>query len=262
MKKYAVTVGLILVVVLVSSLVACGGSSAGSGGVAQGAGGSAPRVVTATGEAEVRVVPDEVVITLGAETEDTQLSVAKAGNDAIVERVLERLQGFGIAADHIQTEYIGIRPTYDYSASGRQRLTGYNVQKTIVVTLSDLSRFEELLSGVLESGANYVHNVEFKTTELRKYRDQARALAVTAAQEKAAALADTLDQQVGEPVTITEEQNSWQSWYGYGWGSGWSGTPSQNVVVESGSSTLEPGATVAPGQITVNARVSVTFALK
>ena len=110
-----------------------------------------------------------------------------------------------------------------------------------MVTLSDLSKFEDLLSGVLDAGANYVHNVKFQTTELRKYRDQARALAIKAAQEKATALAGELSQELGEPVTITEEQSSWQSWYGYGWGSGWSSNPSQNVVVESGSSTLEAG---------------------
>jgi uncharacterized protein len=262
MKKYNMTVGLILAAALLLCLAACDGGSAGSGGVASGAYAAAPRVVTASGEAEVRVAPDEVVITLGVETQNAQLSVAKTGNDDAVRRVLERLQGFGIADDHIQTEYIGINPIYDYPSSGMPRLTGYDVQKTIVVTLSDLSKFEDLLSGVLDAGANYVHNVKFQTTELRKYRDQARALAIKAAQEKATALAAELSQELEQPVTITEEQSSWQSWYGYGWGSGWNSNPSQNVVVESGSSTLEAGATVAPGQITVNARVSVTFALK
>jgi uncharacterized protein YggE len=262
MKKHTVAIGMVLAVVLLFALVSCDGGSAGSGGSASAANASAPRVVTATGDAEVRVAPDEVVVTLGVETEDTQLAVAKANNDDIVRRVLERLQGFGITDDHIQTEYIGINPTYDYPSYAMPRLKGYDVQKTIVVTLSDLSKFEELLSGVLDAGANYVHNVKFQTTELRKYKDQARALAVQAAKEKATALAAALGQEPGEPVTITEEQNSSQSWYGYGWGSGWSGAPSQNVVVEAGSSTLEAGATVAPGQITVNARVSVTFALK
>jgi uncharacterized protein len=262
MKKYTATIGMMLAAVLLFALAACDGGSAGSGGAPSAANTSEPRVVTATGDAEVRVVPDEVVITLGVETEDQQLDVAKSQNDDIVRRVLERLQGFGVAADHIQTEYIGISPTYDYPSYGLPRLKGYNVQKTIVVTLSDLSKFEDLLSGVLEAGANYVHSVEFRTTELRKYRDQARALAIQAAEEKATALAGELDQELGEPVTITEEQNFWRSWYGYGWGSRWGESMSQNVVVETGSGTLEEGATVAPGQITVNARVSVTFALK
>ena len=71
-----------------------------------------------------------------------------------------------------------------------------------------------------------------------------------------------LDQGLGKPVSIVEEQNAWWSWYGYGWGSRWGGTGSQNVIVESGSSSLEAGATVAPGQITVNARVTVSFELR
>ena len=86
--------------------------------------------------------------------------------------------------------------------------------------------------------------------------------AIQAAREKATALAGELDQGLGEPVTITEEQNLSRSWYGYGWGSSWSDSMSQNVVVETGGSALAEGATVAPGQITVNARVSVTFALE
>jgi uncharacterized protein YggE len=252
MKKHAIAAGMILAVVLlfVFTLAACDGNSAGSGGAANATEVSRPRVVTATGDAVVKVAPDEVVVTLGVGTQDPQLDVAKGKNDDIVRLVLERLQGFGIAADHIQTEYVGISPTYEYPSYSLPRLTGYTVQKTIVVTLSDLAKFEDLLSGVLQAGANYVHGVEFRTTELRTYRDQARALA------------GELGQALGEPVTITEEQNSWRSWYGYGWGSGPGQGSSQNVVVESGSSTLDEGATMAPGQISVNARVSVTFALK
>jgi uncharacterized protein YggE len=262
MKKQAIAVVMTLAGVLVFALAGCEGDSGGFGEATKGAGTSEYRVVTATGDAEVRVVPDEVVVTLGVQTEDPQLDVAKSQNDDIVRRVLERLQGFGIAADHIQTEYIGINPVYDYPSYSMPRLMGYSVQKTIVVRLSDLSKFEDVLSGALEAGTNYVHNVEFRTTELRKYRDQARALAIQAAQEKAMALAEQLDQGLGEPVTITEEQSLWRSWYGYGWGSRWGDSMAQNVVVETGSSTLEEGATVAPGQITVNARVTVTFALR
>jgi uncharacterized protein YggE len=258
----ATAIGTILTVVLLFTLAGCDGDTAGSGATVSVVAAPEPRVVTATGDASVKVAPDEVVVTFGVETEDPQLEAAKAQNDDIVRQVLDQLKGFGVADDHIQTEYMGISPSYDYPSYAMPRLKGYNVQKTIVVTLSDLSKFEDLLSGVLSAGANYVHNVEFQTTELRKYRDQARALAIQAAKEKATALAGELGQELGEPVTITEEQSSWQSWYGYGWGSGLSGNQTQNVVVQTASTPLAEGATVAPGQISVNARVSVTFALK
>ena len=45
-------------------------------------------------------------------------------------------------------------------------------------------------SSAIEAGANKVQGLEFLTTELRKYRDQARSMAIKAAQEKAAAFLD------------------------------------------------------------------------
>lgn len=256
MKKIASGVGAVLIAVLLLS--SCGGSSTspGTGTISE------PRVITVTGDAEVRVIPDEVVITLGVETEDADLGVAKDWNDEIVQQVLELSQDFGIDPSHVQTDYIDIEPRYDYTSSGSRRFEGYRVRKTIVVILQDLSQFEDFVSGALERGVNYVHDVEFRTTELRQYRDQARALAIQAAQEKAEALAGELDQSIGEPMLIREEQSGWWSWYGYGWGRRGSSGVAQNVVVEVGSSSLETGSAIAPGQITVRAQVAVSFELR
>jgi uncharacterized protein YggE len=165
------------------------------------------RVITVTGDAEVRVVPDEVVINLGVETDDMEIDVAKAKNDERVQRVLAVTEDYGIESRHVQTEYVDIEPRYDYD----RVFIGYFVRKTIVVTLKDISRFEDLLTDVLKAGVNYVHGIEFRTTELRKYRDQARDLAIEAAQEKAEALATALDQTLGLPLTITENRNWWWS---------------------------------------------------
>ena len=43
-----------------------------------------PRLVTVTGEAVVEVVPDEVVLTLGVESADKQLRLARSLNDGAV----------------------------------------------------------------------------------------------------------------------------------------------------------------------------------
>ncbi len=263
MKKFASSVGFVFIFALLLS--ACGSTvaSPASTGVSLPSTGTIlePRVVTVTGDAEVRVIPDEVVITLGVETEAEDLSVAKSQNDEIVQQVLEFSQELGINANHVQTDFIDMEPMYDYSSSGR-RLEGYRVRKTIVITLAEMSQFEVFLSGVLERGVNYVHDVEFRTTELRQHRDQARALAVQAAQEKAEALAGELGQNIGEPVMIQEEQSGWWSWYGHGWGRGGNSGLAQNVVVEVGSGSLETESGIAPGQITVNAQVTVSFELR
>jgi len=221
-----------------------------------------PRLITVTGDAEVRVVPDEVILTLGIETWNKDLRVAKGQNDEIVGKVLALAEEYGIEPQHIQTDFVSIEPRYRNGYFEESDFIGYFVRKSVVITLRDLTKFEDLLTGALEAGANYVQGIQFRTTELREHRDDARALAIQAAQEKAIALAGELGQQIGEPVTIQEVQSGWWSGYNAWWGSRWDSGMSQNVIQESGGGALEDVGSLAPGQINVNARVSVAFELK
>lgn len=217
------------------------------------------RSITVTGDAEIHVVPDEVILTLGVETWDKDLGIAKADNDARIRGILNAAQEFQIDPEHIQTDYLNIEPSYRYEYE-QEEFIGYFVRKTVVVTLKDLSKFEDLLTAVLEAGASHVHGIEFRTTELRKYRDEARALAIAAAQEKAAALAAELDQMITRPSLIEEKETWWASSYSSWWGSR-PGYTAQNVIQSVGTSPADTGGTLAPGQITVSARVSVSFEL-
>lgn len=219
--------------------------------------------ISVTGDATVKVVPDEIVITLGVETQDADLNQAKEENDKRVRRVIALAKSHGIEAKHIQTDFINIHPEYEYRSYAVDKIVGYRVGKTIVITLQDIDKFDSLLTDVLELGANYVHGVEFRTTDLRKYRDQARALAINAAQEKATALASELGRSIGTPTHINENHSGWWSSYGSWWGYRWgSGMMSQNVVQNAGLEGFTTEGGVAPGQIQVSASVSVTFDLQ
>ena len=218
------------------------------------------RLITVTGNAEVKVTPDEVILTLGVETWDKDLSKAKTENDRRVEGTVKVGDQFKIDKRHIQTDYISIEPRYKDQWE-HSSFVGYFVRKTIVVTLRDISRFEELLTSALEAGANYVHGVQFRTTELRTYRDQARALAIKAAREKANDLAKGLGQKLGKPHMIREDRAGWWSWYNALWGSGWRQGMAQNTIQEAGASPPAEGS-IALGQISVNAQVTVSFELE
>lgn len=223
--------------------------------------GASPRLVSVTGEAEVRVVPDQVVLTLGIQTADNQMAVAKSQNDAIVKQVLALATDFGIAPEHVQTDYLGVEPRYPNGCYDLCEPIGFSVFKTVVITLGDLTKFEDLLTGVLNAGVNHVQGIEFRTTDLRKYRDEARTLAIHAAQEKAGALAGELDQKAGKPQTIQEQQSSWWSGYGAWWGSRFGSSMTQNTVQEYQGAPLSVDSSVAPGQISVRASVAVSFEL-
>src|SRR5258708_5572458 len=167
----------------------------------------AATTISVTGDAQVNVVPDEVIITLGIETSDKVLKTAKSENDQRVGQVIATIKDLGVPAEKIQTDYINIEPRYGDSYR-QQDFVGYFVRKNLVVTLTDLTKFEDLLTGVLDAGANYLEGVQFRTTELRKYRDQARTLAIQAAKEKADALAGDIVYKVGKALSINEDSLS------------------------------------------------------
>lgn len=202
-----------------------------------------------------------MILTLGVETWDQDLNAAKIQNDDRVQAVLSLAPNFAIEKRHIQTDHISIEPRYR-DGYGREDFIGYFVRKTVVLTLKDISRFEELLTGVLSSGVNYVHGIQFRTRELRKHRDEARALAIHAAREKAVALSKELGQSVGAPYSIQENQSGWYSWYNAWWGQRWGAGMSQNVVQDLGLATSSEEGSLAVGQITVSARVTVSFYLE
>jgi uncharacterized protein YggE len=114
----------------------------------------------------------------------------------------------------------------------------------------------------LEAGATHVHGVQFRTTELRTHKDQARSLAIKAAREKAVALAGELGQGVGQPQQIHEDQSGWWSPYSSWWGPGWGGMMTQNVIQNAATEGYVGDSGLAPGQIAVQARVTVSFALQ
>jgi uncharacterized protein YggE len=114
----------------------------------------------------------------------------------------------------------------------------------------------------LEAGANYVHGIDFRTTELRRHRDHARSLALQAAEEKAEAMATDMGQRIGRPLSIREDHYGWWSWYGSWWGSRGGGRATQNVVQSAGTAPRNLEGPTSPGQLSVTARVTVSFELQ
>jgi uncharacterized protein len=220
-------------------------------------------MIDVQGSADVKVVPDEVFMVFGVETSDPSLTTAKSDNDQRVKKLLSITQDLKIDSRFVQTDFISIEPWEHeiYVDDKRTTRKEFRVRKNVSVTLREVGRFEELLSRALEGGVNFVHGVQFRTTELRKHRDHAREMAIQAAKEKAELLASRLGRQVGDAQRISEYGGGWYSTYNW-WGQygGYSNAMSQ-VASQSGQSSSE-GGTLALGQITVTASVSVSFILK
>jgi uncharacterized protein YggE len=241
-----------------------------------------PPLIEVSGSAEVKVQPDEVDLKVGVETRDENLEVAKQKNDQRVSGALEFLDRNGVKGKDIQTDYISIEPVYDNNDNTRiDPQTGfpeydkhgaltnpvyYLVRKSIGIKVTNVGSFDGLLTGLITNGVNVVMGIDFRTSEIRKYKDQARSMAIKAAKEKADAMASELGVRVGKPYNISvNDLGGWYSWSPGGWGYGrGGGSPYQyqNTSQNAGNEAGENDATFAVGQISVSANVSVSFLIQ
>jgi uncharacterized protein YggE len=222
-----------------------------------------PKIMV-NGEAVVKVQPDQIVITFGIETWDKDIMLAKQKNNEIMKKAMKVIQESGIPDKDIQTDYLSVEPRYDDNYE-KKDFIGYFIRNTFVVTLSDPEKVEDLVTTVLQSGVNYIHGINFQTTEFKKYREQARELALNAAKEKAEKMAGALGQFIGDPLQINEGYGGSNWWYynsWSGWGSGRSNMMSQNVVQNISTDSDQISETIALGKISIKANVTVTFELK
>jgi uncharacterized protein len=221
--------------------------------------------ITVTGSAELKVPPDEVFIVAGVETRDADLKTATQRNNKQIADALATLKKLGVPEKDIQTDFIQVIP--DYGPGDHQREPRFYIaRKSISVRLSNVTNLEPVLTGLLNTGANHILDVQFRTTRLREYRDKARAMAVRAAAEKADALLMELDRKRGRPLRIdAHEHGGWWNWSGVGgqWGhAGFARMSAQNVMAGAAEIADPSGPSVAPGQITVSASVNASFLIE
>jgi uncharacterized protein len=209
-----------------------------------------PRIISVTGTAEIKLPPDEVQLRLGIDSHDKDLVVAKASNDQRIKKLMALAHTAGVEAKNIQTSALTMGP--EYTDEKIPKLLGYQVSQTVAITLTDLSKYEHLMTGFLKAGVNRVDGIDFLVADPRKYREDARLKAVRAAREKAGTLAAELGQSLGKPWEITEESDLER-------------TPYLNANFQQRASFGEPeqeAPTIAGGEVTIRSTVRVSFQLE
>lgn len=224
------------------------------------------RSIQVSGTAVVNVKPDRALIQLGVQSNGRSAKEAQARNSTTINQVLRALKELGIESKDIATDWYMIEPLYeDYDSL---RIKGYRIHNIIQITMQDVDKTNDAIVAAFQAGANQVENVEFYTSELRKYRDQAREMAMTAATEKAKALATSAGTDTSCVLTINENTwsyfNGWSWWYGRNQNQNlWTQNTMQNVPPAEGAETPAPeDGPVNAGQISIRAEVNASFGLK
>jgi len=215
-----------------------------------------------SGNAEIRVAPDLVDITLGIEVIGKALLPAQEEQNRRVAAVIACLKKAGVEDKDIQTDRVSIHPRYDEESS-KIKPNRYEVARSVNCTLRDIGKFDEVLTAALQAGATDVSGINFRTTELLKHRDAARLAALRAARQKATLLANELGMKVGRAQSVVEDLpggTASMRLYDYDPPQISQNSSNRNSIDSISAGMAEGG--FAAGQIAISATIYVTFTLE
>lgn len=161
-----------------------------------------------TGEGSVSAVPDQALLTIGVITENQNLSVAQKENAEKTASVIQSLLSLGIPRSDIQTSRYSIEPQYNYE-NGQQIFRGYRVEHQLQVTVKSVSQTGQAIDQAVANGANSVSSIQFTVSSPDAFYNEALALAIQNARQKAVTMARTLGVTL-QPVPVEVQEISQQ----------------------------------------------------
>ena len=203
-----------------------------------------PQIVV-SGEGKVKVTPDQAIINVGVENSGNDAAEVKKKNDAAIDAIIKYLKKIKLPAADYQTRQVSLFKNFDYEKKKHY----YQASQTITITLKDLSKYDEIMIGIVDSGANMIHGVEFKSSKVAQYESEARTKAVQQAKAKATDYAAALNQKAGKALLVTDNSSTYYPRPVYA-----------AMKVESDAGM--PRETLAVGEIEVTANVTINFALE
>ena len=204
------------------------------------------RVVTVTGEGQSSRKPDMAIVSLGVSHQAATAGEAMAMMAEGMTAVLATLTEAGIAAADVQTGQHTLEAAYDYdSGSSTPPMTGFVATQVLDVRVREVAQVGPVLDAVTAQGANRVNGVFFALDDQDAALDEARTAAVEDARDRAAFYAGAAGVTLGDLLALGE--------------GGSLGGPQPLYDQRLAADAATP---VAPGQVTVNASVTMTFAIE
>jgi len=212
------------------------------------------RTVTVQGEGTVTAAPDQAMVRFGIVTEAATAEAARAQNARASSTAMNAVRDLGVAEAKVQMQRLQLQPRREYNRETRRyEERGYEATRQVVVELDSLDLLPTLVTRVVQRGANRLDGIQYELSSRDAVRSEALRAAASAAQAKAALLAETLGAQLGDVLQISEQSFDFPQ-------------PVYRAQMEMAKTAAdqaqpEPDA-YAAGEIDVTASVQVTFHLR
>jgi len=172
------------------------------------------RFIEVTGSAEMEIQPDEIRFIIRiqeywkeefekkTEFKDykTKVTITEIEN-----QLLTALNGLGISKENIITQEVGNYWRYQ----GKEFL----IAKQYELIIDDFNKIDEIVKNVKVTGIDFMKIGDLKHKDLTEYRKQVKIEAIKAAKNKAQYLLGSIDQKVGNIISVQElaedNNNTW-----------------------------------------------------
>lgn len=203
--------------------------------------------INVTGEGQVKVIPDQATLIVSVDTKGNEAKEVKKGNDEKIEAVIKFIKKMNSTPLDYKTQRVALNPQYDYE----KKKHSYHAVQTIEIILRDVSKYDELMEGLVNQGINRIDSVEFQSSKLVHYQSEARKLAMKDAKLKADDYVAVLGQKVGKAFAISDNSQACYPQALYA-------TRNKMEMMQDSA----PKETLAIGEINITANVSVSFLLE
>jgi len=173
------------------------------------------RSFSVSGEGKVVAVPDIAQFTFGVVTEGGKnISDLQKNNTEKINKIMAFIKAEGVDAKDLKTTVYNLAPRYENYSCPHEggvcpppQIVGYTINQSVLVKIRDFTKIGEILSGVIQNGANNVSQLQFAIDDLTEIQNKARAEAIEKAQNKAYLMAKAGGFSVGRLLSIEEGNN-------------------------------------------------------
>jgi uncharacterized protein YggE len=108
-----------------------------------------------------------------------------------------------------------VKITRRYKKEREQKgFLGYFIKNKVIITIKDLSKYNDCITALIESGVDNILDITFKVSDFSKYKDEVRVMAMKAAHKKARDMANAIGQDIGPATFFKETKSAYKRLFG------------------------------------------------
>ena len=226
--------------------------------------------IMVSGKGEAYAIPDIATFSFSVIELGDTVKQAQEKTDQKINKTLAAVRDSGVEDKDIKTTNYNVYPKYEWNqtpcpmsvasnglsypcSSGKNVLTGYEVNQTITVKVRDTEKVGDLVTKVGAASVSNISGVEFTVDDREKYVAEARAKAIADAKVKAKELAKQLGVRLGK-ILYYNDNGNYPVYYGAeGMGGG------KDMIT---SSVAPVRAELPTGENKITSDVSITYEIR